>query len=414
MPEEPHAPAELIRRLPATFGPALNDQLRQWKLLFPAEQRQLQTQLDWLSRLPREQFDQLFAPLFDIESRMALPRFDSSTAGLSVRDTGILARSPLYPRWRGEVEKVFGRIDEATAASAGLRNLPRLLVCVLPPGSPVNDQPQWPDLDKNASWLVADRPFGEILPEFVSTVAKRACPPVLDEVERTWVFESDTRLSDTAGASVLSWEGLSALRREFLRRLNAVQRDLRSVDQTSEELKRADINRLLAPAMAANPRVREFVRTLLLSGNGSLLFGNSFVEWGASEALRRVQPQVLIASFGVRKKLKPFSSVVLFEDQNRSNPVPDEDDPSGSLVDAAILAQYVYLGAQRVACYPGHTVTLLAAYGSNRILVLSPPAAGFQDPALQYSALQNPALQNPPIAPKDLAALALRWLTPIA
>jgi hypothetical protein len=407
MSDDPRTPADLIRRLPATFGPALNDQFRQWKLLFPAEQRQLRAQVDWLSSLARDQFDQLFAPLLDIEKRMALPRLDSSTAGLSVRDVGILARSPLYPRWRAEVEKVFGHIDDATAPVAGLQSVPRLLVCVLPPGIPPpgvspNAQPLWPELSKDGSWLVLDRPFGETLPTFAGAIAKRVCPAALEEIERTWVLESDARLSGVAGAIVLSWDALSPLRREFLRRLNAVQRDLRSVDQTSEDLKRADINRLLAPAMAANPRVREFVRTLFLSGNGSLLFGNSFVEWGASEALRRAQPQVLIASFGVRKKLKPFSSVVLFEDQSRSNPVPDEDDPAGSLVDAAMLSQYVYLGAQRVACYPGHTVTVMAAFDSNRALVLSPPAAGFQ----------NPASQRSPAALKDLTALALRWLTP--
>jgi len=205
-----------------------------------------------------------------------------------------------------------------------------------PPGVSPNAQPLWPEFSKDGSWLVLDRPFVETLPAFAGAIAKWVCPAALEEIERTWVLESDDRLSGVAGASVLSWDALGPLRREFLRRLNAVQRDLRSVDQTSEDLGRADINRLLVPAVAANPRVREFVRTLFLSGNGSLLFGNSFVEWGATEALRRAQPQVLIASFGVRKKLKPFSSVVLFEDQSRSNPVPDEGDPAGSLVDAAM------------------------------------------------------------------------------
>jgi len=397
MADDPRAPTELIRRLPATFGPALNDQFRQWPLLFPAEQRQLRSQVDWLSRLPRDQFDRLFASLLDIERRMALPPRDSSTAGLSVRDVGILARSPLYPQWRTEVEKVFGRIEDATAPAAGPESLPRLLVCILPPGTPPQDPPLWPLMSKDGTWLAVERPFGEMLPAFAAAIARRACPAALEEVERTWVFESDARLSGTAGASVLSWDALAPLRREFMRRLNAVQRDLRSVDQTSDELKRADINRLLTPAMAANPRVREFVRTLFLSGNGSLLFGSSFVEWGASEALRRAQPQVLIASFGVRKKLKPFSSVVLFEDQTRSNPMPDEDDPAGSLVDAAMLSQYVYLAAQRVACYPGHTVTVMAAHDSRRALVLAPLAAG---------------LPNAPNAPVDLTALALRWLAP--
>src|SRR5262249_50058560 len=154
-----------------------------------------------------------------------------------------------------------------------------------------------------------------------------------------------TRLSGTANANVLSWDSLARLRQEFLRQLNAVQRDLRSVDQTNEDLKRADINRLVGTEFASSPRVLEFMRNLFLSGNGSLVFGNSFVQWGASEALRRAQPQALIASFGIRKKLKPFSSLVLFEDQSRSNPLPDEDDPAGSLIDAAMLSQYVYLAA---------------------------------------------------------------------
>jgi hypothetical protein len=398
MPDELHPPAELIRRLPATFAAALNDQCRQWSLLFPAEQRPLRAQVDYLSRLPRDQFDQLFAPLLDLEKRMALPPRDSGTAGLSVRDVGILARSPLYPRWRTEVENVFDRLDRATAPAAPQQSLPRLVVCVLPPGAPSKDDPLWPDLSKEGWWVLLDRPFGELLPAFAALLAKRACPPALEEVERTWILQCDTRLS-VAGADVLAWDALGPLRREFMRRLNAVHRDLRSVDQTSEELKRADISRLLGPAMAGNPRVREFVRTLFLSGNGSLLFGNSFVEWGASEALRRVQPQALIASFGVRKKLKPFSSVVLFEDQSRSNPMPDEEDPAGSLVDAAMLSQYVYLSAQRVTCYRDHTVTLLAAFDSNRLLVLAPSAAGFA---------------NSPNAPLDITALALRWLTPAA
>ncbi|HMD69760.1 MAG TPA: hypothetical protein VKF41_00370 [Bryobacteraceae bacterium] len=395
MPEQPPLPVDLIRRLPATFGPALRDQFAQWNLLFSAERRQLQAQLDWLSRLPREEFDRLFAPLAAIESRMALPGWNSNAATLGVRDTGILARSPAYPQWRAEVERVFTRIDEATAPSAGLQGLRRLVVCVLPSGIPLQDQPLWPDLAREGAWLPLERPFGGMLPSFGAAIATRTAAPELDRDERTWVIECDSRFSALPGVPVLSWAELDALRREFLRRLNAVQRDLRSVDQTGEELRRADIGRLTPPAVAANARVREFLRGVLLSGNGSLVFPNSFVEWGASEALRRAQPQALIACFGIREKLKPFSSLVLFEDQNRANPVADQEDATGSLVDALLLSRYVYLAAQRVACYPGHTLTLLAACDSNRVLALGAPGAD---------------LPHAPAAAEDLAGLALRWL----
>ena len=394
MPEEPRLPAELARRLPATFGAAVHDQLRQWDFLFPAEQRQLRAQLDWLSSLAPAEFDGLFAPLQELEGRMALGPHDA-TAGLGVRDVGILARSPLYPQWRVAVEKVFGRIDAAAAQSVPLRNSPRVLIEILPPAASLKDQPVWPSLAKLGAWFSLDRPFGEILPALVSRIAARACAPALEEIERTWVFECGTQFSTLASSTVLSWDAMDALRREFLRRLNAVQRDLHSVDQTTEDLKRADIGHLAGPSIAANPRVREFVRAVLLSGNGSLVFSNSFVEWGASEALRRVQPQVLIASFGMRQKLKPFSSLVLFEDQSRSNPVPDQDDPAGSLADAVLLAEYVYLASQRVACYPDHTVTVLSAVDWNRVLILGPP--------IPQSAL-------PPQPPEQLAAFILLWL----
>jgi hypothetical protein len=392
MADELRIPADLVRRLPPTFGPALNDQLRQSKLLFPAERRQLQAQLDWLSHLPHDEFGRLFAPLLEIESRMDL-RWDSSAAGMSVREVGILARSPLYPQWRAEVERIFGKIDAEAGQHDELQNLPRLLVSVLPPGFSLKDQPKdqplWPDLSAQGTWLPLDRPFREILPPFVAALAKRACPPALEPDERTWVFECDTRFSGLAGATVLSWADLAALRREFLRRLNAVQRDLRSVDQTSDDLRRIDINRLVGPAIAENPRVREFVRSLLLSGNGSLVFNNSFVQWGASEAFRRAQPQVLIAAFGIRQKLKPFSSAVLFEDQNRSNPAPDEEDPAGSLIDALMLSKYVYLAVQRVVRRPERTLTIMAACDVNRVLLLGPAK---------------------PAAAESLTAFALRWL----
>lgn len=134
MPDELRIPADLIRRLPATFGPALNDQLRHSELLFPAERRQLEAELKWLAQLPRAEFDRLFAPLLDIEGRMDLPHWEPDAAGMSVREVGILARSPLYPQWRTEVEQVFARIDAAAEQSGDFQNLPRLLVCILPAG----------------------------------------------------------------------------------------------------------------------------------------------------------------------------------------------------------------------------------------------------------------------------------------
>jgi len=392
----PPSARDLVAGLPRTFGPSFNDQLSQWDLLFPAEQRQLQAQMDWLARLPAGEFKRLFAPVVEIESRMDLPRWDPHTRGMSVTDTGILARSPYYAQWRSEVEEVFRQIDEGVGASGRLKPVQRLVACILPSGVPVSKDPLWPELAKQGTWVALRAPFGAVFPQWVSAVAGRKRPEGLEDFESTWILECESRfsaLSASPATTLLSWADLAAVRREFLDRLNTIRRDLRSLDETHDELRRFNITRLLDRSIGERPRVREFVRTLLLSGNGSLVFPNSFVQWGASEALRRAQPQVLLACFGLRQKLKPFSSTVLFEDQARRNPTADEDDPAGSLVDDVILSQYVYLAAQRVTAYQSHTLTMFAGGDLDRVLLLGakrPPAGG--------------------LAPEQLTAFTVEWL----
>ena len=235
----------------------------------------------------------------------------------------------------------------------------------------------------------------------VTVLAHRRLPAGMEEEEGTWIVECSPRFSAAAdpGAVAISWEALAAARRVFLGRLNAIQRDLRSADQTSEDLGKMDLTGLLGPGLGDRPRVREFIRKLLLSGNGSLVFDNSFTEWGAAEALLQAQPQMLVAGFGIRPKLKPFSSTVLFEDQHRNNPTPDSDDPAGSLIDGQMLSQYVYYSSERIAPYRDHTLTLMMCADMPRLLALGPKGA--------LSGLD--ALLSP-VASGDLTNFLLKWL----
>jgi hypothetical protein len=383
---------ELLARLPRTFVPALNEQMRGWDLLFPAEQRSIRAQLDWLARQPGAEFDKLFEPIKQLEARMELPRWDLNAQRLSIDDTSILVRSPYYPQWRAAVEKVFEQID-AGILNGRAQALPnRLLVCTLPAGLPLGSGPLWPRLEKQGRWIGLTAPFGTMFEPLVEAVAARKPRAEAEPLERTWAFECDSRMTQMPAAAhrvALSFDALGPVRREFLKRLNAIHKDLRDMDATYDDLRRLDFK---AGAPLGTPRIREFVRTLFLSGNGTMLFGNSFVEWGASEALRRVQPSALFCCFGIRSKLKPFSSVVLFEDQNRANPTPDQPDPAGSLMDIRPLAEYVYLKASR---QPARTAAIFAAPELDRVLVLAPPEF---------------VPQGSRLAGADLCAAAVEWL----
>ncbi|HYP05323.1 MAG TPA: hypothetical protein VER03_03740 [Bryobacteraceae bacterium] len=380
--------SRLITRLPRTFGAALKGNLGGWDQLFPAEQRRLLSQCRYLGDLPQREFDQLFQPIVAIEAKMALPPWDGHSEGISVQESGLLARSPFYRQWRTEVEKAFSTIEQK-AASDVLRSIPRLVIAALPPGIPLRE-PLWPEIAKVGRWVDLGKPLGNSLAELIQTIAKRPAPAGLEPVESTWVLETRPSLSPAEGAATsLDWDSLAGLRKEFLKELNAIRRSLDSVDTTTAKLKRLDIRPIVPARIGEDARVREFVRGLMLSGNGALVFNNSFVQWGAAEALRRVQPQVLVAGFGIRMKIKPFSGSVLFEDQNTSNPVKDEEDPEGSATDGLMLAGYVHHAAQRLAPEEKRTASLLCAAGYSRVLVIAPDAFPLRETTLTFEALEK-------------------------
>src|SRR4029078_4690827 len=76
-----------------------------------------------------------------------------------------------------------------------------------------------------------------------------------------------------------------------------------------------------------------FVRDVLLTGNGTLLMNNTFDEGAAVQAPRRAQPRVFVTRFGVRDRLKPFSSMVLFSQPRAADRIPVAQDPAGSFID---------------------------------------------------------------------------------
>jgi hypothetical protein len=365
----------IVERLPRTFAPAMREQLARREVLFPAEQRLLENRLEWLRELTRSDFDRLFAPVKALESRMTLPHWRKGESRFSIEDTAILARSPLYAEWRAEVEKVFAVIDAGAEKLGRAKFHPRLLFCVLPAGLPPAPEP-WNDVPGGAR-VPLTRPFAEIQPELLGALSRRSLPADLETVEGTWVLACESGpFGSLPDAVVLCWDRTTRLRREFLDKLNSISKALKSADEAIWQLERTDMTGLLAPELVRDPRVREFLRTLLLSGNGSLVFNNSFVQWGASEALRRAQPQVLIASFGIRTKPKPFSSIVLFEDQTRRNPTSDQPDLDGSRIDGEILSRYVHLTAERLAPYAGRTLTLFAVADRNYALAVFPDRDG--------------------------------------
>ncbi len=391
---------ELLQRLPRTFVPSVNEQLDKWDLLFPVEQRTLRNQLDYLAGLSPGDFDELFRPVKEVEAKMQLPGWEASGKRISISETSLLVRSPYYTQWRSEVEKVFAQINDEIEAKKSRKPRRNVVACLLPAGLPLPAGIPWPRLAQAGPTLTLRAPFNDGGERFLQALAGHT-DPAADPAERTWVFEMGDEFSRTLapaadGVTLLSFEALGPARKAFLQRLNVIKKDLHSADQAYDDLRHLNLTALLGKGFGHDLRLSGFIRDLFLSGNGALLFGNAFVEWGASEAMRRAQPQLVICSFGIRHRMKPFSSVAVFEDQGRANPAPERDDAPSSLIDAQILAEYVYLTASRLPSYAEQTLGVFAVQDSNTVQVLGP----------------SPFTGRPsgPLALAELSAGIVRWM----
>jgi hypothetical protein len=175
---------------------------------------------------------------------------------------------------------------------------------------------------------------------------------------------------------LLSNGRLDLYRQSFSHEMNTMRKDLADADAVFDRLRKVDVTPWCPPEVAADPAIREFLRSLYLTGNGAVIFGNSFVEWAASEAFRRARPSFLAAQFGVRSKPKPFTGVAVFDNPDQVNPLPAIDDLPGSAVDARMLALYVWLAAYRYPEYQRSTVCVCVAESLSQAYVVAPPEFG--------------------------------------
>jgi hypothetical protein len=81
----------------------------------------------------------------------------------------------------------------------------------------------------------------------------------------------------------------------------------------------------------------------------------------------------MVARFGMRSKPKPFTSIAVFENQQRISSLPDVDDPENSAIDAVILARYIWLSASR---YPEQSRTMCLCVSEHLNSAYVIPAAG--------------------------------------
>ncbi len=100
-----------LKRLPVTFLPFANQQLREWDYLFPNERQSIERLLLYVTSLSSEQSSTLFQKVFELEGKMEVRKWNFSTSEQTIENSSLLARSPYYQEWRSAVQSVFDAAD---------------------------------------------------------------------------------------------------------------------------------------------------------------------------------------------------------------------------------------------------------------------------------------------------------------
>ena len=354
----------LIARLPITMRPSLNQQVDGWNTLFPFERNRLQKFMRGLDSFQPTALDALTAKLRALEATMGVENWSFSQRGDTMENASLLARSAYYAEWRREVERIFEAVN---TASADHRTPPadpaRLILLILPECLPVDPVTAWNDWDpRGRAFKIAGdaRKLSELLfhgqPHRPGIRELLASQPGAASSDLWLIDAGSSPVGPLAGVAQpdlcsLDYAALKPLRDRVLAQVNTVPKNIEDSDQILAAIRLEDWEKWCPAELAGQPRLRNFLIDLFLSGNGALIFANAFVEWAASEALRRARPRALVARFGLRAKPKLFTGIAIFENQQTINTLPDVDDPEGSAIDALVLARYVWLSATRYPEY---------------------------------------------------------------
>ncbi len=393
---------DALVRVPLTFLVNTLVELQKWPDLFEPEKKYFRTLLDDLSALSSGQFHELFGGLEQIELNTGCSRAEGGNVGEVQKKTLDLLRSKgEYSHWREEVDKIFRQLDPGIQTRLyGAGPEPRLVVMIYGEGIAIEREKLWRQFRDVGLRIPLDLGESQTSGPFLAELftgkpprpASEPAPTLFDALCDSgrfappdhWIIEAGDGIHSLCEKSrkprTANAVGLSYLRlREYRERLSDAIESKVNEGKVSDPVELHDWLRTLDAkpqegiSLHSDPVISSFTRDIfVLGGNGTLIVNNSFVEWSSVEALRRAQPRVLVAHFGVRDKMKPFSSLLLFSKPRSTDQIPVLEDPLGSFIDVEMLSYYIWLKSKDSLPYRGQTLYLLLAEGVSEMMAMLP------------------------------------------
>ena len=337
------AQQELLESLPIPLAAVMMQQFARAGSLFPAEKRELDRTLQSLTP-PRPENPKRAVEMFArLRLSPALQRLDwrSDAAGFVDEMTAELWSTGQIGTFREAAELLA---PSAITAEQGAPAPKRRFVAI------ALDE-RLSAIGKTPVLFRALRPYGtffahaddengaETLTGWLATRANAHPEPYAH-----WQISGDIwKEPVTAPVVSLSYNGMLAERERLLAFFNTVRNT--EASQGPEGLQRA-LQHLTPEEIGmgeiVDPVVRTFALDIFTQGSGTQLYATTFVQWTIREALRRAQPESLLAWFAPRCEATSMDWRISNPDRQRA------PDGPGSLIDAEMGAYLCYVNLMRL------------------------------------------------------------------
>lgn len=357
----------VLQHVPLSFLPILLMEIIQYDWLFPAEQRSLTHQFNYLETLQTSSFTFLMAPFAAVYLPGELSKIDwvNHPQHFSEQLSALLWSTLQLDDYRKAAVQYQEKLGQVLVEKPP--EMSRFTIVIVGQGVTQAHTTLFRLLRPHGALFTAVEPNQgmETLVKFLKNRAQK-----YPERYAHWYIDggkADSTCGAQQGITVTSYNNLAPVAlKELTLTENFVERKEKIAPVGAEDAQ--SFMATLSPediglhGVAGNAVLRHFEARLFTEGAGTQVFSTTFVQWAAREAMRRAQPVTMLARFAPRQCMAPMNELL------KRNPLTQQMDPEGSLVDADMGAYYTWINQKRLtgadqasflAWFEGHKLAIM-------------------------------------------------------
>lgn len=328
-----------LRKLPLSFLPLLLRELIVYDWKFPAEQKDLQAQVNYLASFRDDELAKVMEPFARLRLSPGIERLDwvNHPVQFSEQLSADLWATRQIDSFRGAATEFMRGFRAAVPQQ--LPPVPRLAIAVAGQGVDKSKTPLFRKLRPHGTYY-GNVQKGRGLPVLVDAVGARA--RAHPEPFAHWHIDGGAAGVGGGGVTCVSYTALAPVRQALVDRMRVVARGATGPEAVTSALAQLRPEELGFDSEKDTAVLDRFQLSVLTEGSGTQFFSTTFVQWTAREALRRAQPLTVLSRFTPRQS--EYSLDELLAGNGKAAVV----DPAGALVDADMGAYYTWLNMRRL------------------------------------------------------------------